>query len=67
MYQDAPFADTYTIAFKKLTAKEEFNKSSDYFTDYAPVKGNRNFDLDSSEGFMAIGSVMYFYAHRPST
>jgi hypothetical protein len=63
LYKDAPFADTYTVAFKKLATKEK----DDFFTDYAPVKANKNFELDSNEGFMSIGSVMYFYAHRPST
>ena len=63
LYKDAPFADTYTVAFKKLANKQKNN----FFTDYAPVKANKHFELDSNEGYLAIGSLMYFYAHRPST
>lgn len=62
LYKDAPFANTYTIAFKQLATKKP-----KFFTDYAPVKANKHFELDSSEGYMAIGSLMYFFAHRPST
>lgn len=62
LYKDAPFADTYTIAFKQIGSKKNRN-----YTDYAPVKSNKHFELDSNEGFMAIGSLMYFFAHKPST
>ena len=62
LYRDAPFADTYTIAFKQLATKDP-----KFYTDYAPVKANKHFELDSPEGHMAIGSLMYFFAHRPST
>lgn len=61
LYKDAPYADTYTVAFKQLATRNQ------YSTDYAPVKSNKHFELDSNEGYLAIGSLMYFYAHRPST
>lgn len=63
LYKDAPFADTYTVAFKQLQPR----KKTKFYTDYAPVKANKHFELDSSEGHMSIGSLMYFFAHRPST
>jgi len=62
LYKDAPFADTYTVAFKQLETKKP-----KLYTDYAPVRANKHFELDSPEGYMSIGSLMYFFAHRPST
>lgn len=58
LYKDGPYYDTYTVMFKQASKKS--------YQDYAPVKANDNFSLDSKEGYMAIGSLMYYYAHRPS-